>query len=213
MFRNYLKIAFRNIKNHKVYSFINIAGLALGLTFAVLILIYVRYEFSYDRYPQDYDRIFRLTEHLQSPDRGEISTARTPPPWAPSLAEDFPEIESYVRIKTPLVSWLVSREERDMKFHEKGFYFADETVFDFFNLPLIKGDSRTALSSPQTLVLTETTARAFARICYKRDLLLFVPAKDIQRAMLITGSASIAVLIIDFRTIIDISFIHDFFLF
>jgi putative ABC transport system permease protein len=161
MIFSYIKTAWRNIKRHKGYSAINLLGLAIGIACCIIILIYIQDEFSYDRYPQDYDQIYRLTEHLQSPDRGEISSARTPPPWAPSLTEDFPEIESYVRIKIPMVSWLVSRQVRDMKFHEKGFYFADETIFDFFNLPLIQGDSRTALASPSTLVLTETTARRY----------------------------------------------------
>jgi len=161
MIFSYIKTAWRNIKRYKGYSLINLLGLAIGIACCLVILIYVQDEFSYDRYPHDYERIYRLTEHLQSLNRGDISTARTPPPWAPSLAEDFPEIESYVRIKTPLVSWLVSREEKDMKFHEKGVYFADETVFDFFNLPLIKGNAKTALSAPRTLVLTETTARRY----------------------------------------------------
>ena len=161
MIFSYIKTAWRNIQRYKGYSLINLLGLAIGIACCIIILIYVQDEFSYDRYPQDYNQIYRVTEHLQSSDRGEISTARTPPPWAPSLAEEFPEIEEYVRIKIPMVSWLVSREESDMKFHEKGFYFADETVFDFFNLPLIKGDPRTALSSPSTLVLTETTAKRY----------------------------------------------------
>lgn len=161
MIFSYIKTAWRNITRYKGYSLINLLGLAIGIACCLVILIYVQDEFSYDRYPHDYERIYRLTEHLQSPNQGDISTARTPPPWAPSLAEDFPEVESYVRIKTPLVSWLVSREEKDMKFHEKGVYFADETVFDFFNLPLIKGNVKTALSAPRTLVLTETTARRY----------------------------------------------------
>ncbi|MGB3860574.1 MAG: ABC transporter permease [Candidatus Aminicenantaceae bacterium] len=161
MIRNYIKTAFRNLKRYKGYSFINLMGLAIGIACCILILLYMQDEFSYDRYPQDYEQIYRITFHLQTPDRGEINTARTPPPWAPSLAEDYPEVESYCRLKTPLVSWLVSREEIDKRFHEKGFYFADETVFDLFNFALKKGDPQTALKEPKTLVLTETAAQKY----------------------------------------------------
>jgi putative ABC transport system permease protein len=161
MLKNYIKTAFRNLKRFKGYSFINLMGLAIGIACCILILIYVQDEFSYDRIPRDYARIYRITLHMQTPDQGEIRTARTPPPWAPSLAEDFPEIESYVRLKTPLVSWLVGREEMDKRFHEKGFYFADETVFDFFNFKLKTGDPQTALKEPKSLVLTESAAKKY----------------------------------------------------
>lgn len=161
MFGNYIKTAIRNLKRYKGYSFINLMGLAIGISCCIIILIYVQDEFSYDRYTEDYDQIYRITLHLQAPDRGEIQTARTPPPWAPAMAEDYPEIESYVRFKTPMVSWLVSREENNQKFNEKGFYFADETVFDFFGFELIKGNPQTALVDPRSIVLTESTANKY----------------------------------------------------
>ena len=161
MFKNYVKLAFRNLKKYKGYSLINLAGLAIGIACCILILLYVQDEFSYDRYAEEYDQIYRLVLDITTPDGEDISMARTPPPWAPALAQDYPEVENYVRFKTPLVSWLVSNEEGDKKFHEKGFYFADETVFDFFDLRLLQGDPQTALQEPLTLVLTETTARRY----------------------------------------------------
>jgi len=161
MFENYIKTAIRNLKRYKGYSFINLMGLAIGIACCIIILIYVQDEFSYDRYTENYDQIFRITLQVQTPDRGEIKTARTPPPWAPSLLEEFPEVESYVRFKTPLVSWLVSREETDQRFNEKGFYFADETVFDFFGFELVKGNPQTALVDPRSIVLTESTAKKY----------------------------------------------------
>ena len=123
MFKNYIKTAFRNLKRYKGYSFINLMGLAIGIACCIIILIYVQDEFSYDRYPQKHDRIYRIVLDIQTPDRGNFQTARTPPPWAPSLAQDYPEVENYVRFKTPLVSWLVSREENKKIFHEKGLLF------------------------------------------------------------------------------------------
>lgn len=161
MFKNYIKTAIRNLKRYKGHSFINLMGLAIGISCCIIILIYVQDEFSYDRHTENYDQIYRITLQVQTPDRGEINTARTPPPWAPSLLEEFPEVENYVRFKTPLVSWLVSREETDQRFNEKGFYFADETVFDFFGFELLFGNPQTALVDPRSIVLTESTANKY----------------------------------------------------
>ncbi len=161
MFQNYVKLALRNLKKYKGYSFINLVGLAIGIACCILILLYVQDEFSFDRYAEEYDQIYRLVLDITTPDGEDISLARTPPPWAPALAEDYPEVENYVRFKTPMVSWLVSNEEGDKKFHEKGFYFADESVFDFFDLKLLHGDPATALQDPLTLVLTESAAERY----------------------------------------------------
>ena len=161
MFKNYLKTAFRNLSRHKGYSFINLLGLSIGIACCILILLYVQDEFSYDRYVPEYRDTYRIVLDVQTPERGEIRMARTPPPWGPSLAEDYPEVEQYVRFKTPLVSWLVSNEAEDKRFHEKGFYFADHTVFAFFDFELLRGDPETALLEPRTVVLTETAAEKY----------------------------------------------------
>jgi putative ABC transport system permease protein len=161
MFLNYFKTAFRNLKRYKGYSFINLLGLAIGIACCILILLYVQDEFSYDRYAQEYEDIYRIVLSVQTPERGEMNVARTPPPWGPSLADDYPEVENYVRFKTPMVSWLVSNEAVDKRFHEKGFYFTDHTVFEFFNLPMLSGDPQTALVEPRTVVLTETAAQKY----------------------------------------------------
>ncbi len=161
MFKNYLKVAVRNLVKRKGYSLINLFGLATGMTCCILILLYIQDEFRYDRYVPKGDQVFRLALQAQTRDRGLLQTARTPPPWAPALAADYPEIESYVRIKTPLVSWMISSEPKEKRFHEKGFYFADPSIFDFFGFEMIKGDPATALREPRSLVLTETAARKY----------------------------------------------------
>ena len=164
MIRNWFKVAFRNLLRHKGYSLINLLGLAVGLTCAILILLYVRDELSFDRYAPKADSIYRLALEAQTANRGLVRTARTPPPWAPALARDYPEVLDFVRIKTPLVSWLVGYEERDRRFNEKGFYFADPSVFEVFGLRLLRGDPETALKEPNSLVLTEkAAARYFGR--------------------------------------------------
>ncbi len=161
MFKNYFKVAVRNLLKHKGYSLINLFGLATGMTCCILILLYIQDEFRYDRYVPKGDQVYRLALQAQTRDRGLLRTARTPPPWAPALAADYPEIESYVRIKTPLVSWMISYETKEKRFHEKGFYFADPSVFEFFGFEMIKGDPATALKEPRSVVLTETAARKY----------------------------------------------------
>ena len=135
MIKNWLRVAFRNLLRHKGYSLINLLGLAVGLTCAILILLFVRDELSFDRYAPKADSIYRVALEAQTANRGLVRTARTPPPWAPALARDYPEVLNFVRFKTPLVSWLVGSDERDKRFHEKGFYFADPSVFEVFGLP------------------------------------------------------------------------------
>ena len=161
LFKNYVKVAVRNLARDKGQAFINLFGLAVGMTCCILIFLYIQDELSYDRYPDKAGQTYRLALEAQTPDRGVINTARTPPPWAPALAKEFPEVESTVRIKTPLVSWNVGYIAGEKRFHEKGFYFADPSVFDVFSFKLVKGDPNTALKDPRTLVMTETAARKY----------------------------------------------------
>jgi len=133
----------------------------VGLTCGILVILYIRDELSFDRFAPNADRVYRLALQAQTRDRGLLRTARTPPPWATALAADYPEVERIVRIKTPLVSWMISRGAGDKRFHEKGFYFADPQIFEMFGFPLIKGDPATALKEPRTVVLTETAARKY----------------------------------------------------
>ncbi len=103
MIKNYLTIALRNFRRYKGYSFINIFGLTIGMACCMLILLYVQDEFSYDQFPEKADQIYRLVlDGTVPPDGRTLSTARTPSPWAPVLASDYPGVMNYVRIKTPL---------------------------------------------------------------------------------------------------------------
>lgn len=116
---------------------------------------------SYDKYPPNADQIHRLVLSVVSPDRGMINTARTPPPWAPAITSEIPGVRDFVRFKTPMVSWMISYEEEDKVFHEKGFYFADPSVFNVFGYKLLKGNPETALIKPQTVVITQSTAKRY----------------------------------------------------
>jgi putative ABC transport system permease protein len=159
MFRNYLKIALRNLVRHKVFSAINLLGLAIGMASCILILLYVRAEFGYDRFHENADRIWRVTrEWVNEEGSTSLHLGHVAPPIAPLLANDFPDILEAVRIHTP-GELLVSRE--DLHYLEPRVIFADDNLFDVFTFPLLKGDPETALKNPYSVVLTERTAKKY----------------------------------------------------
>lgn len=160
MFRNYLVTAFRNIVKHKVYSLINIFGFALGLSCFLLIVIYLRHELSYDTYHEKADRIYRVAEiYTQSGNVQHI--ANSPALWGPTLKEEFPEVVDYVRFMPPATQFVVARADKDQRFYEKRFVFADASVFDVFDFELTAGDSRTCLGEPNRVLLTESTVEKY----------------------------------------------------
>ena len=155
MFINYLTVALRNLLRYKGYSAINVLGLAIGIACCVLIMLYVQDELSYDQHHEKNDRIYRLAESAVVAGRS-IEAAVTPPPWAPVLAKDYPEIEQITRIKPPNSRWLIRYQQN--RFYEKNFVFADSSVFDIFTIPLVQGNARSALAEPHTVVLSESMA-------------------------------------------------------
>lgn len=159
MFKNYLKIAVRSLSRYKVYSFINLAGLAIGMTCCFLILLYVRKELSYDRFHEKADRIYRLAwldEHPQT---------RTPHPMAQAMAQDFPEVENAVSLSplwgAGLTRRTFSMRHGDRRFDEQNVLSVDTTFFKIFSFPFLKGDPATALQQPFAIVITERTAQKY----------------------------------------------------
>ena len=155
MFRNYLTVGLRNLLRYKGYSSINVLGLAIGIACCILILLYVQDELSFDQYHEKSDRIYRLAESATIAGR-PIEAAVTPPPWAPVLVEEYPEIEQITRIKPPGSRWLIRYKEN--RFYERYFIFADSSVFDIFTIPLVQGNAKTVLSEPHAVVLSESMA-------------------------------------------------------
>ena len=153
MFRNYLTVAFRNLVRHKVYSAINISGLAVGMACCILILLYVQDELSYDRFHEKADRIYRVVKELDY-GNGRISrSASSPRPMALVLPEEFPEIEKAVRL---------GAGRTVMSYGDKRFshmlFFVDPGIFEVFDFPLLRGDPKTALSEPSSIVITQAVA-------------------------------------------------------
>jgi putative ABC transport system permease protein len=159
MLKNYLVTAWRNIVKSKGFSFLNIAGLAVGLAVFLLILLYVRAETSYDAYHAHVDGIFRIQNAWLNPDGsilGEFPTLA--PSYAILLRNDFPEIERLARTWNP--NGIVVKAE-DKTFTEERFFFAEPEIFDILTLPFFQGDPATALNEVGGIVLSRTTARRY----------------------------------------------------
>ncbi|MCK5075986.1 MAG: ABC transporter permease, partial [Calditrichia bacterium] len=156
MFRNYLKIAFRNIIRHKVYSFINIFGLAIGMASAILIMLFVFDELSYDNYHKNSDKIYRLERkgNFQGKDYHVAVTAH---PMGPTLVNDFAEIEKAVRI------WPLELMVKDKfnTFNEERIFFIDKDAFQVFTFPLINGDAGSSLVEPNSIVLSRKMSQKY----------------------------------------------------
>ncbi len=159
MLRNYLKIAIRKLLKYKAYTFINILGLAIGMACCILILLYIQDELSYDGFHENADRIFRVSRQWFNPDgTSSLHLGHVAPPIAPLLKNDFPDIILAARLIGGGTT-LVRYEAR--YFEEARFYFADPEIFDVFTLPFVKGDPKTALLDPNSVVITEEMATKY----------------------------------------------------
>ena len=157
MLRNYLRVALRTLRKQKFYAFLNIFGLALGVTCCLLITLYVADELSYDRFHQKAGRIYRINTDLKfGGQESQFAVAAAPMGFA--LVRDYPQVEQAVRFR-PRGGFLVKREVQNFK--EERVVFADATLFEVFTLPVVAGTPRTALVRPNTAVLSESAARRY----------------------------------------------------
>ncbi len=157
MIQNYLKIAIRNLLRNKVFSAINIVGLALGIATCLVIMLFVYDELSYDRFNEKADRIFRVVFKASIND-GKINEANVMPPTAQVLKNDYPEVLAATRLRTSGSPEIVYQNK---KFKEHSFASVDANFFDVFTLPLLKGDAKTALREPNTAVITQDFAKKY----------------------------------------------------
>jgi putative ABC transport system permease protein len=158
MLKNYLKIAWRNLVKNKTFSIINIAGLAIGLACFTLIALYVMDELSYDRHNDKADRIYRIHSDIKM-GNSDLHLAVASDPMGQALKKDYPQIEEYVRFYASSGSKLVKKGNEFIV--EPNVAHVDSTVFNVFTFDVIHGDAKTALNEPNTVVLTETTARKY----------------------------------------------------
>ncbi len=156
MFKNYIKIAWRNLRKHKLYSIINIVGLSVGVACSLMIALYVMHELSYDQFHEKADNIYRLNRDIKV---GEnfYHFAFTPAPVASFMKEQIPEVKKAVRLRN-VGSFLVKRPEMSQSFKETRLICADSGFFDLFSFQLVEGNPSQQLKAPNSIVLSQKMA-------------------------------------------------------
>lgn len=162
MFRSFLNIALRNLRNNKAFSVINIAGLAVGLASFIFIVAFIKSELSYEDFHQNADRIYRPVGVFNRPGMGRVHNGVTPGALGPALASDFAQIEKTVRLRPLFDAYF---QVGDNGFYESAIAMTDYLHFDIFTIPLKYGDPKTALSNINSLVIdTELAEKYFGDI-------------------------------------------------
>ncbi len=162
MFASYMTITLRNLLKYKFYAFISIMGLALGMACFTVLFLLIQHENNYDTFHRNSDKIVRVTEIIEQHGIGEHS-ASVPFPTGQALLQKYPEyIEKTVRLfdfQAPFL--LISNPKTNKKYNEKNFYFADSTFLEIFDFPLQRGNPKTALSRPNSVILTPRMVRKY----------------------------------------------------
>lgn len=157
MFRNYIKVALRNLGKNKGYSFINITGLAVGIACCIAILLYVRNELSYDTFNKNADQIYRV--HLTGRiNNNELNMAVSPSPLGAAIMHDLPGVAVYTRIRNfgaPVLRY------KNKAFSEEKFFNVDSTFFKVFTVEFMEGNPNSALTRPNNVVITESMAKKY----------------------------------------------------
>jgi len=187
MFSSYVKIAIRNIQRYRGYNLINVAGLAVGMICFILIMLYVKYELSFDSFHKNSDRIYRVALHLPTWNfRGSTEFSKTTGALGPALIDEYPEVLNATRINGAGGTFSYIQQN----FNENGLY-ADEYFFDVFTYPLIVGNEKTALKEPFSIIITEELAQKYfgdedplgkiIRFRYKYDFTVTGVLKEIPK--------------------------------
>jgi len=164
MLRNYLKTALRNLKVQRLYSAINIAGLAVGISCCILIFLYVSFELSYDDYHPHSDRLYRIVMNAKAVNLTTNAigynwdTVHTPIPMGASIMQNFPQVEKMARLDYDS-NILVKHGET--RFYEQECLYADQAILDIFSIKFLQGNPEIALTNPGTVVLTQRTAEKY----------------------------------------------------
>ncbi len=157
MFKNYFKTAWRNLMKYKLYSFLNIAGLTIGILCSCLIFLYVTNELSYDNYSPLSSRTYRINFYGKLGERA-INSAQTPAPAGPLFKTEMPQVEEMCRLKSNGRS-IVKYENNS--YNESNVLFADSSLLRVFNFPLLQGNAAKALTEPNSAVMSETMAKKY----------------------------------------------------
>lgn len=157
MFRNYLTIALRNLRKHSFYSFINVAGLSIGISICMVILLFILHELKYDKHHEKGDRIYRIHTDIKF-GGNHFDMVFAPAPLASLLVEEFPEVEAAVHFRSR-GSYLVKRDTENIK--ENNVIWAGKDFFKIFTVPLLAGNPDLALVEPNSIAISKTIADKF----------------------------------------------------
>ena len=160
MLQNYFKIAFRHLRRSKTYSFINIIGFAVSLACAILVLLYVQNQLSFDRFNKHAGRIYRVIKYMDFNGKKTV-TPTTGAPVAGTLAREIPGVEQATRLFPARSYWDCSVGYKGKVFPEKRFFFADSNFFSVFSIRVLKGNPSTALRSPNSVLLARSCAEKY----------------------------------------------------
>ena len=186
MLRNYFVIAFRNLLRHKIFSLINILGLAIGITCCMLLALFIQDEFSFEKHFADHQNIYRVTTTIIS-DQINGKVQRTSPPIAMTMLRELPELESAARlVEMPNVERHLIRYEDQTLFEKKG-YVVDSTFFDVFSYEFAEGDRNTALDGPSAVVLSHDVAHKIFKNRSALDQLISINSGGSTDTFRVTG--------------------------
>jgi putative ABC transport system permease protein len=191
MIKHYLTHFVRNLQRQKLFTFINILGLTVGIASSLLIYLYARHEFSFDRFHHNADHIYRLNQTFIWGESSDNEFASTGPGVAYAVKEEIPEVKLLTSIHTPgdfLVSYTNQKNEV-ISFEQTEILAADSNFFKMFNFPLVKGDAAFALQQANTIVLTESTAKKYFGGEEPMGKLILMGAGENQKTYEVTGVA------------------------
>jgi putative ABC transport system permease protein len=166
MFKNYFKIAFRNLVRNKIYSFINIAGLGIGLACALLIMLYVKDEISFDRFHKNVNHIYRIARKSN----GNNVNGTTGFLQGPRFTQNVPGVKSFVRVQGGAEDIKKGTEVQE----QDGVLSVDSNFFSVFTFPLLSGNPETCLTEPHSIVLSEDAAKKYFATTDAVDKVLMV---------------------------------------
>ncbi|MEO1253723.1 MAG: ABC transporter permease, partial [Bacteroidota bacterium] len=160
MFKNYLKTALRNLSRNKIYSILNVVGLSLGIGCALVIFKVISFENSFDKHQKNYNNIYRIVHQNILPDRVDNGMG-TPHPVGPAIKADYPDIKEVVRTNYTWGEQINIKEGSEIKkfLYEEGVTFTENAFFTVFDVDFKAGNEETALTEPNTVVISESEAR------------------------------------------------------
>lgn len=162
MFKNYFKIALRNLWGNKIFSLINIFGLAVGMACSLLIFLFVKDELSYDRFNKDADNIYRVVKDFKNEDGTTVPDATTPPALALAMQREIPDVVCATRFfANPDWGQNFLFKYEDKKFNEQKVFFVDSNFFNVFTMPFVKGNPHNTFKDANSIVITEGVAKKY----------------------------------------------------